>query len=87
MADRYSNREPSMEGPAVHAFSIVPHDTNALPETTRAIYVGGFGALRLVLASGTEITFANLPAGTALPVRATHVRATGTSATDIVGLV
>lgn len=87
MADRYANRETSMEGAAIHAFSVVPHDSNPLSETTRALYVGGFGTIRLVLASGVEVTFTNIPAGTALPVRATHVRATGTSATDIVGLV
>lgn len=87
MTDRFEGRAAHMAGPATHGFAITPHDSTLLSETTRAIYVGGFGSVVVVLSSGAELTLANVPAGTVLPVRAQRVKATGTSATQLVGLV
>ena len=87
MPDRFQNSSPSLSGPASHGFAVTPHDTNPLSETTRALYVGSAGTLAVVLTSGAAITFAGVASGTVLPVRVTKVMATGTSATDIVGLV
>jgi hypothetical protein len=53
---------------------------------TRALYVGGGGNLAVRLQDGTELTLANMPAGTLLPIRVTRILATGTTATEIVGL-
>lgn len=87
MPDRFQNASPSLSGPASHGFAVTPHDTNLLSETTRALYVGAAGTLAVVLASGASITFTGVASGTVLPVRANKVMATGTSATDILGLV
>ena len=87
MPDRFQNSSPSLSGPAVHAFAIAPSDTVALTETTRAVYVGGAGSIAAIMASGASASFAAVPSGTVLPVRLTKVMATGTSASDIVGLV
>ena len=87
MPDRYKNHAGSVDGPAVDGFAIAPSDGTPLAETTRALYVGGTGDLTLVLAGGTELAFANVPAGALLPVRATAVKATGTTATNLVGLL
>ena len=38
------------------------------------------------LTGGTVVKFGNWPVGTILPVVATHVKSTGTDATEIVGL-
>jgi hypothetical protein len=87
MPDRFQNSSPSLSGPASHGFAVTPHDTNVLSETTRALYVGSAGTLAVVMASGASFTFTGVASGTVLPVRATKVMATGTSATEILGLV
>ncbi len=88
MPDRFATRAASLEGPATHAFSISPDDSDALSETTRALYVGTGGTITCRLAEDASDTlFSGVPDGTVLPVRVTHVRSTGTSASQIVGLV
>lgn len=59
----------------------------ALPETTRAHYVGTGSDVVVILADGAGVTFANIVAGTRLPRRVSLVKATGTTAATIVGLV
>lgn len=87
MPDRFQGHAKGTNDPAAHGFSISPSDISDLPETTRAIYVGTPGNLVVNLASGASLTFTNVPSGTVLPVRVSAVKATGTSATDLVGLV
>lgn len=87
MPDRYQDYNGGLEGPATHAFTISPNDGADLVETTRAIYVGAPGSLTLVLQSGAEVAFANVTAATVLPVRATRVKASGTTASSMVGMV
>ena len=68
-------------------FPIVPHDTNELTVVPKALYVGTGGDLTLRGVSGTtDVTFKNVASGQVLDVRAQYVRATGTSATDILAL-
>ena len=85
MADRFPNRAGGASAPAKHAFSIIPSDSSDLTQETRALYVGGAGDLAVVMASGQTVTFA-VPAGSLLPVRVDRVKATGTTATDLLGL-
>lgn len=68
-------------------FAVTPHDSDALPLIPKALYVGTGGhlALRGVDAAG-DVVFRNVAAGQVLDVRAQFVRATGTTAADIVGL-
>lgn len=87
MVDRFANTQPSLSGPASSGFSITPNDTTDLAETVRALYVGGGGNLSVTMLSGEVVTLVNVFAGSILPLRAVRVRATGTTATDIVGLV
>lgn len=69
-------------------FAITPSDTvNFSRETHGGIYVGGTGDVVAVLYDGSTVTFTAVPAGTILPVRAIRVNATGTTATNLVGLV
>ncbi|AEQ53117.1 spike base protein, RCAP_Rcc01079 family [Pelagibacterium halotolerans] len=87
MSDRFANHASSLDSPAHNGFAITPDDGASLPETTRALYVGTGGDIVVVLAGGAEITFANVAAGTLLPLRASMVLATGTTAAAIVGLI
>lgn len=52
----------------------------------RALYVGGAGDVTIHDIDGNTITFAGVPAGTVLPVKAMRVMATDTDATDIVAI-
>lgn len=66
-------------------FNITPSDANNLPKKTRGIYVGVSGDLATIMADGSEVTWPALAAGVAHPIQAIRVKATGTTATGIVG--
>jgi hypothetical protein len=83
--DSFAGAPYATSGPATNAVGVSPHDTNDLTYTTRAIYVGGAGNLTVTI-GGTNVTLSGVTAGTMLPIRATKVLATGTTATSIVAL-
>lgn len=86
MPDRFASFVPGLESPATHGFAITPADGTDLAETTRALYVGVGGAVALVLASGAELVLTGVPGGALLPLRVKRIKATGTSASALVGL-
>jgi hypothetical protein len=76
-----------LSDPSAAPFAIVPHNTNALPRTAKAIYVGTGGTLLLrAPGSDQDVSFVGVPSGMILPVRASHVRAAGTTADNLVAL-
>jgi hypothetical protein len=72
--------------PANGAFVITPSDVNALERPTRGIYVGGAGDVTLEMVNGQIVTFVEMVAGIIHPISAIQVYATGTAATDILGV-
>lgn len=56
-----------------------------LSTETRALFVGAAGDVTVTMASGTVLTFANVPAGATLPVRVVSVN-NGTTASNMVAL-
>ena len=75
--------------PAVDAKIVAPSDVATLPNgSCIAIYIGGTGggALRILTAQNTDITFVGLSAGGLLPVRAKQIFSTGTTVTNIIAL-
>ena len=87
MTDNFDKHATSLESPATGAFSIIPHDSTPLNEITRALYIGSSGDVTVIMRSGQEVTFVSIQPGTVLPIRAALVKATGTTATGIVGMV
>jgi len=72
------------------AKAITPHDTNpvAAPNgKVRGVRVGGAGSLSVITEGGTTVTFSAVAAGETIPLIVTHVRSTGTTATNIIGYV
>ena len=76
-----------LESPAKASFIITGHASNEVGTIIpRGVYIGGNGDLVVRLVGDTsDRTFLGLTAGTILPVRPTHVRATST-ATGLLGL-
>ncbi|MGY6637337.1 MAG: spike base protein, RCAP_Rcc01079 family [Erythrobacter sp.] len=85
--DPFEHYSDSVTAPAKAAFAITPDDTAELPVTPRAIFIGTGGDLVLrAVDSDADVIFANLPNGAILPVRARAIRASGSTAANIVGL-
>ncbi len=71
--------------PAQGAKAITPHDTNS-QKVSKGIYVGGGGNIKLKSYDGNTVTFIAVVAGTILPVAATIVFDTDTTATYLIAL-
>jgi hypothetical protein len=67
------------------AAAVTTSDTNNI-RTTRGLYVGGSGNVKVDMAYGTTVTFSSVPAGTVLPIQVTRVYATDTTATLMIAL-
>lgn len=83
----YQNESTQLNSPSAGGFAITPHDTNALATPTRSIYIGGNGNLKVTMIDGTTVTFIGVVVGTTLDIRCTHVFATLTTATNLIGLI
>jgi hypothetical protein len=85
--DPFAGQADSTMSPATRCFAVTPSDSADLPQATKALYVGTAGDVVLLsIDSAASVAFRNVPAGSILDVRARAVRATGTTAADIVGL-
>lgn len=87
--DNFQGYAVGLDDPGIKAFAITPHATNPLPFATRGLYVGGAGNVAgyLVGDSSTSVTFVNLLAGVVYPFRFARILASGTTATDLVGII
>ncbi|HEX7710923.1 MAG TPA: hypothetical protein VF418_08270 [Sphingomonadaceae bacterium] len=87
MADHFDTRADSVFAPSRKPFAITPSDTAEISPLPKALYIGTGGdvTLRGVDAS-QDVVLKNVASGDRIEVRAMYVRATGTTAQDIVGL-
>lgn len=85
LADPFQGNQPGLDSPAFNAASVTPNDGADLANVARALYIGTAGNLKVTTKGGSEITFANVPAGI-LPVSVSRVWATGTAASGIIAL-
>lgn len=69
------------------AVTITPSDTTTFNPPLRGIYIGVTGNIQVKTALGTTVVFSNVPAGIVLPVMASIVFATNTTATTMIGLL
>ena len=79
----FSGRERRASDPATHLQDITPSDTADLPWATNDLTCLVEGHARVTTTGGTTSTV-NLVPGVAMPVAATRVLSTGTTATGIV---
>jgi hypothetical protein len=76
----YSPTFPMFPG---SAGAITPSDTLNLP-TPSVVYVGTSGNVAVTTPQGDQVTFVNISSGSVIPVQVLQVRATGTTATNLV---
>jgi hypothetical protein len=69
--------------PASNAAAVTP-GAGALAATTRALFVGTGGDVTVTMEGSGSVVFTNVPDGTVLPIKVTHV--TAATASDIVAL-
>jgi hypothetical protein len=84
--DRFPEYRAGADGPASQMFAITPSDVTDLAFLTSGLYVGGAGDIAVQGATGASVLFKAVPVGSILPIRASRILASGTTATNIVGL-
>lgn len=72
--------------PAFHAEAVTPSDDTDLTYVSRGLWIGGAGAVNVIMASGTTVLFSGVSAGTLLPIRVSRVKSTSTTATLLVAI-
>ena len=72
---------------AMGAMSIVPDDDHVFLRKLTHLYVGGTGNVRLTSGDGDVVLLVGVIAGTLLPIVVQRVWATGTTASNLVGLM
>jgi len=86
MQDAFADHALGLTAPATRAETVVPNDGADLTRVTRALFVGQTGNVRLRTVEGDVVTLANCQGGVFYPIRADRILATGTTASDLVGL-
>ncbi|MFD1034536.1 hypothetical protein ACFQ15_07725 [Sphingomonas hankookensis] len=85
MPDPFPCHGDSPDAPSRAPYLVTPSDSTDLPVIPKGLYIGTGGdvTLRGMNAAG-DVTYRNLPDASYINVRAQYVRATGTTATDII---
>jgi hypothetical protein len=84
-----ANPSNSILAPSEFYAAVTPSDTAGSGDLTyisRSIYVGTGGNMIAITMADVEVTFTAIPDGTILPIRAKRIKATGTTASNIVSL-
>ena len=85
--DKFATAD-SVTAPARRCFSIEPDDAVELSTVPKAFYIGTGGDVVIRAAdSAADVTLRNVPSGMILDIRPAAIRASGTTAADIVGLL
>lgn len=84
--DLYADFQMGLSSPVAHGAAVTPDDTDDLEWVTRCLMVGQSGDVTCDLLGGETITFTSLQPGSLYPFRVKRVYATGTTASNIVGL-
>jgi len=87
MADKFENYADKPDFAARSVVAVTPNDSTDLTDVAKALYVGGAGNISLIAADDSAaVTVTGVTAGSILPIRAKRVRATSTTATNILAL-
>lgn len=85
MADSFAQHQDAEHAPSRAPYAVSPHDSNALPLVPKGLYIGIGGDVTLRgIGASADVTYRNLPDASYIAVRASHVRATGTTASALI---
>ena len=84
--DDYVHLQTALDSPYRHAAAVTPSDTLDLTNVTRGIFVGGLGSIALVTEGGETATLVSPTMGAVLRISASRIKATGTTASNLVAL-
>jgi hypothetical protein len=85
MSDKFAHQSDSANSPSRDVFALVPSDTALLSPIPKGIYVGSGGDVTLrAVDSQADATYRNLADASYIAVRAIYVRASGTTASNLV---
>tara|TARA_R110000851_G_scaffold186256_1_gene335557 strand:- start:1363 stop:1629 length:267 start_codon:yes stop_codon:yes gene_type:complete len=88
MTDIFDTYDSGLDSPAASSFDITPNDTTDLNVATRGLWVGTGGDVAVILVKDSaSVIIKNVANGYLLATRIKRVLATGTTATDLVGMV
>lgn len=87
-ANPLATQSSSIVAPAASMFAITPSDTDEVVTVVRAIFVGVAGDVSVIDTANNTVVHKNCAAGSYIgPFRVKQVKATGTTATNLVGYV
>ena len=87
MAVQFSGVVDSIGAPARRAAALIPSDLDALAELPKALFVGTGGHVTMRgVGDDSDQVWKNVQDGSILPFRAQFVRASGTTASDLLAL-
>lgn len=84
--DLFAGMGAGLASPCSRAEVVTPNDSTDLTYVCRALFIGGAGNLCVITSGGDTVLFTGVVAGTILPLRASRVKSTTTTATNIVAL-
>lgn len=85
MPDPFAHFSDDPSAPARAPYAVMPSDTDPLPSVPRGIYVGTGGDVTLRgIGASADVVYRNLPDASYIAVRAAYVRATGTTAANLI---
>lgn len=85
MNDPFKSQNSQLDSPGRDGFEITPSDSADLTAVPRSLYIGGQGDVSVVMLSGAELIFSG--AVGILPISVVKVKASGTTASGIVGIL
>lgn len=88
MSEHGTGNNPTRSDPGRRLVVVVPNDDTVFSITPRALYVGTGGDLAVVgIDDAAPVVLTAVPSGMLLPVSVSKVRATGTTASNIVAIL
>lgn len=88
MNDEYQYDVDRVFAPSRNLVAVTPSDVTPLSTACKGIYVGTGGNITLrAMDDSADVLLKNVPTGAILPIRLQYVKATGTTATDIVAFL
>jgi hypothetical protein len=72
--------------PGTQAYPVTPSDSVDLNPSARSLYIGVTGDVAIITVDGQTVIFKNHPVGY-MPMQASRVKLTGTTAEEILALV